>query len=198
MANNTVQCSRCGVFTTVNFVRNVSDSAMAAHYINENGFKVLIGVIQCGSCSRLLAIDDYKVVWPITTTPPPEGVPEIVQESYKDARLAHAAGANIAALMAGRITLERLVRDQKASNYKDLAERQIITPTLFKAADQIRRWANFVGHEDLDPGTFNSEEVEEILGYLGTVLEAVYTHPARVAALARRTREVQQQNERVE
>lgn len=190
--SNSVKCPRCQAFTAFQYARNQGGAFLHTVYGEYDEFNA--GIIRCRACDKPFVVLGTEPVWPLSKKPAPFGVPAQVREAYEDAQIAHAARANIGALMAGRVTLERLMRDKEVSNYKGLADRQLITPILYEAADQIRRWANFVGHEDLDPGTLEHQEVEEILGYLGTVLEAVYTHPAQVAELARRTRELQKQS----
>ena len=94
--------------------------------------------------------------------------------------------------MAGRIALERFLGDKQAKNYKDLMEKQIITPAIYAAVDQLRLWANISGHDDIDVDTFDDKEVEDILDYLGTALEQAYTHQARVDEFVRRTKELRE------
>ena len=134
-----------------------------------------------------------RVVWPLTSLPAPDSVPEKVKEAYEDARRAHAAGANIGALMAARVSLERFLRDKQASNFKELVERQVITPAIYGGVDQLRLWATVAGHDDINVDTFDDQEVEDILNYLGVALEAAYTHQARVDSFVRRTQELKTQ-----
>ena len=95
--------------------------------------------------------------------------------------------------MAARTVLTRLLRDKGATNFKDLVERQIITPSIYGGIDQLRLWAAVAGHDDIDVDTFDDQEVEDILDYLHTALEAIYTHPARVEGYAQRTKELKSQ-----
>ena len=108
------------------------------------------------------------MLWPLTSPKAPDGVPEKVKEAYEDARLAHAAGAKIGALMAARTALLRLLRDKEVSNFKQLVGEQIITPAIYGGVDQLRLWAAIAGHDDIDVDTFDDQEVEDILDYLGT------------------------------
>ena len=107
----------------------------------------------------------------------------------------HAAGAKIGALMAARTTLFRLLRDKEVANFKQLVGQQIITPAIYGGVDQLRLWAAIAGHDDIDVDTFDDQEVEDILDYLGTALEAVYTHQARVDKYVQRTKALKDQTD---
>ena len=137
---------------------------------------------------------EQRAVWPLASPPAPHSVPEKVKEAYEDARLAHAAGANIGALMAARTALERFLRDKQARNFKELVEKQIITPAIYGGVDQLRLWAAVAGHDDIEVDTFDAQEVEDILDYLATALEAAYTHQARVDKYVRRTKSLKRQS----
>ena len=106
-----------------------------------------------------------------------------------------AAGAKIGALMAARTALLRLLRDKEVANFKQLVEQQIITPAIYGGVDQLRLWAAIAGHDDIGVDTFDDREVEDILDYLGTALEAVYTHQARVDEYVQRTKELKDQTD---
>ncbi len=150
--------------------------------------------MECKACERHFVVVGDRAVWPLTSPPAPEFIPEKVKEAYEDARRAHAAGANIGALMAARTVLIRFLRDKQATSFKHLVEKQLITPAIYGGVDQLRLWADVAGHEDIDVDTFDSQEVEDILDYLATALEAVYTHQARVDKYVRRTKELGNQS----
>ena len=190
-----VKCPRCGTYTYnhpidarihITGLSHMADPVPMTY----NG----ISLVSCLSCYHQFVVYIDKAVWPLTSPAAPDGVPEKVKEAYEDARLAHAAGAKIAALMAGRTTLIRFLRNEEAADLKELVERQIITPALYGGADQLRLWAAIAGHDDIEVDTFHQQEVEDILDYLATVLEAVYTHQARVDEYVRRTRELKDQS----
>ena len=153
-----------------------------------------ISVVECGACERQFVVQAGRAVWPLTSPAAPDSVPEKVKEAYEDARRAHAAGANIGALMAARTALTRFLRDKQASNFKELVDRQVITPAIYGGVDQLRLWAAVAGHDDIEIDTFDAQEVEDILDYLATALEAAYTHQARVDEYVRRTRSLKRQS----
>ena len=150
-----------------------------------------VSVVGCGACGQFFIVEGERAVWPLTSPPAPDSVPEKVKEAYEDARRAHAAGANIGALMAARTALLRFQRDKEAANFKELVEKQVITPAIYGGVDQLRLWAAVAGHDDIEVDAFDDQEVEDILDYLATALEAAYTHQARVDKYVRRTKELQ-------
>ena len=193
-----VKCPRCSVYTVnepvvverrVDPVSRASSPLNAFCHITVDG----LSVVECGACRQLFVVEGHRAVWPLTSPPAPANIPEKVKEAYEDARRAHAAGANIGALMAGRTALNRFLRDKKASNFKELVEKQIITPAIYGGVDQLRLWAAVAGHDDIEIETFDTQEVEDILDYLATALESAYTHQARVEEYVRRTRELKDQ-----
>ena len=194
-----VKCPHCGAYTAnepiaveevVIPVERMDPPVRARYSVTTLG----ISAVECRACGLPFVVVGDRAVWPLTSPPAPEFVPEKVKEAYEDARLAHAAGANIGALMAARTALFRFLRDKQAASLKELVERQIITPAIYGGVDQLRLWAAVAGHDDIDVDTFDAQEVEDILDYLATALEAVYTHQARVDKYVRRTKELGNQS----
>ncbi len=194
-----VKCPHCGAYTTnepVVVKRTVTPTKRNFSPL-EARFSLVAGVmsiVQCGGCVELFVVKGQQPVWPLTSSPAPDDVPEKVREAYEDARLAHAAGANIAALMAARTALIRFLRDKAADSFKELVDKKIITPAIYGGVDQLRLWAAIAGHDDIGPDTFDRQEVEDILDYLATALEAAYTHQARVNRFVHRTTELKDQS----
>lgn len=184
-----MKCPRCNAFTPYEPVPLGNGYSL---YAND------MSIVECMACSGLFVVDGRRPVWPLTCPPAPHGVPEKVKEAYEDARLAYAAGAKIGALMAARTTLIRFLRDKNASNFKELVDRQIITPAIYGAVDQLRLWADVVGHEDIDTDTFDAQEVEDILDYLATALEQAYTHQVRVDSFVQRTKQLKDKGQSAE
>lgn len=193
-----VKCPHCGAYTVnqpvvVQAIVETSDRRRAFEALYPIRAKDM-SVVACGACEREFVVAWERAAWPLTSPKAPDGVPEKVREAYEDARLAHAAGANIAALMAARTALFRFLRDKEAASLKQLVEKQVITSAIYGGVDQLRLWAAIAGHDDIDTETFDAQEVEDILDYLATALEAVYTHQARVDAYVRRTKELKGQS----
>ena len=169
----------------------------SAHYYVQTGeHSGNIAVVECGGCSgHFVVTHGYspKVIWPVAGTNVSEDISKRVGEAYKDARLALAAGSKIGALMAGRTTVTRLQRDKDVSSLKELVEQGVLTPALYGGADQLRLWAGIIGHEDISIDDFTQQEVEDVLNYLGVVLEAVYVHQGIVDKLVKRTEQFKDQ-----
>ena len=193
-----VKCPRCNSYTVnapVVIQRYVEPTARHLGSL-EASFPVTAGrvsIVECGACRGYFVVEGERAVWPLTSPPAPDSVPAKIREAYEDARRAHAAGANIAALMAARTALIRFQRDKEASNFKELVDRQIITPAIYGGVDQLRLWADVAGHDDISVDAFEAQEVEDILDYLGIALEAAYTHQARVDKFVSRTKELKDQ-----
>ena len=175
-------------------VRPSSGNNIQAHFplTTYPGLSSALSLVECGGCEKDFLILNNRAVWPLSVPPTPEGVPPKVGEAYKDSRTALAAGAPIAGIMAARTTLIRMLREQGVSQFKELVDKQVLTPTLYGGADQIRGWAGVIGHDDIEVDELQRAELEDLLDYMATVLEAVYTQPARVARFARRTGELKQ------
>ena len=194
-----VKCPHCGAYTAnepvvvrgrVNPADRTRSPLDASYRITTQG----ISAVECMACELCFIVVEDRAVWPLTSPPAPDSVPEKVKEAYEDARLAYAAGAKIGALMAARTALVRFLRDKQVASLKELVEKQLITSAIYGGVDQLRLWAAIAGHDDIDVDTFDAQEVEDILDYLATALEAVYTHQARVDQYVRRTKELRNES----
>ena len=74
-------------------------------------------------------------------------------------------------------------RDQKCTKLNDLAEQGRISKLLAGQANELRLWANVMGHEDVSPDVPSTEDVEQLLRNVDMLLDAVYVQPARLTAL---------------
>ena len=197
---DSVKCPICSVYT-INIPIVVEGLVYPSGNLNNpiHGSYPVVGghisVVQCGACKQIFVVDRGRAVWPLDSPQAPKSVPEKIREAYEDARRAHAAGANIGALMAARTTLIRFLRDKQAENFKELVEKQVITPAIYGGVDQLRLWASVAGHDDIEVDEFDAQEIEDILDYLGTALESAYTHQARVDQYVRRTNELRSRSD---
>ena len=194
-----MQCPNCRVHTTAEPAVVVGPVVLGSFNSGESiaaSYSLAgddISIVTCMACRRYFVVALGRPVWPLASPQAPDNVPEKVKEAYEDARLAHAAGANIGALMAARTAIIRLQRDKQVNSLKELADQQVITHSFYKGVDQLRLWAAIAGHDDIDTSTFGAQDVEDILDCLGSVLETVYTHPARVDKFISRTKELKNQ-----
>jgi hypothetical protein len=158
-----------------------------------------LALLKCGRCSlNYVAYWDFhdqhgETLWPLLVPSVPDAVPDRVAEAFRDALIAQAAGSKIGALMAGRATLERMLRDKGASGYKEMVEKGIITHALYGVADQLRLWASVAGHTSIPLENFSPEEVQLVLDYLRTVLEAAYSHQAAADRFVAKTKALKAQ-----
>ena len=161
------------------------------HLVANSGYSYSLALVECGGCGREFLVEgDSRAVWPLAVPPTPEGTPPKVAEAYSEARMAFAAGAPLAAILAARTTLYRMLKEQAVSKFKDLVP-NVLTSTLYGGAEAVRLWADVGVHGDIEVGEFKPAEVEDLLNYMATVLDSVYTQPARVAGFAKRTAELE-------
>ena len=88
-------------------------------------------------------------------------------------------GGNIGAVLAARMALIRMLRNLKPlgiSKFKDMADKGIITAPLYGAADQVRLWADEIGHEEILEESVDDEDIVVLMEHLTKVLETVYSH----------------------
>ena len=78
-----------------------------------------------------------------------------------------------------------LQREQNVSSLNELKENGIISARLYNQSNEIRLWANMVGHEDVLEAV-TKEDSEQLLTYLEALLNAVYVEPKRLAELAQK------------
>ena len=193
------KCPRCNVIVEIRavltqgivYIREISatrevfaEFPAAVRYdggISQPGYIVAL----CGNCQARFIVEeeDYyhqRVVWPLPNVALDQNIPESLREAVVDAQKAHSIGAELAALMAARTALIRLQREQEVQSIKELVDAGKLTATLYAQADEVRLWANIQGHEDVEPGSIDSEDVEELLSYLQAVLQVLYIEPNRL------------------
>jgi hypothetical protein len=146
-------------------------------------------ILDCHACGgRFMAKmhryqdDNWVPVYPIPQSKVADEIPEPVKDEFKEANLCFAVGAYRASVATCEIALEALWRLQKCKGLNDLKDRGIISESLFNRATEVRLWANIAKHETL-PDAINPEDAEEILRYLGAILESIYVEQARLDAL---------------
>lgn len=88
-----------------------------------------------------------------------------------------------------RMTLIALQRQQEVSSLKELKEKEVISGLQYGQADQVRLWANMVAHEDI-PESIVSEDSEQLLTYLESLLDDVYVKPARLTVLSQKRKQL--------
>lgn len=151
-------------------------------------------ILECQACGKHLVVEkgeyaqegEWQVVYPISHAPVAEEIPEPIKGEFEEASLCFAVGAYRGCLLVCRTVLIALQREQGVSNLKELKDKGTISGTLYEQSNQVRLWGNMVGHEDVLPEAITKEDSEQLLTYLGTLLDAVYIQPTRLAALTQK------------
>ena len=65
----------------------------------------------------------------------------------------------------------------------ELSDKGIISNMLYQQSDEVRLWANVVGHEDFDPDALTPTACEGLVAYIEDLLDAVYVQPTRLTEL---------------
>jgi hypothetical protein len=151
----------------------------ASYMLRSSGYTI----VDCVNCSKEFIAQNVppQVIWPIPMVRVPSEIPEGVRRAFVEAKRAHAVGADVPALLGARTALTRMQREQGCSRIDELAEHGKISRLLAGQANELRRWANMTGHEDVDNPS--PEDVEQLLSYMDLLFDAVYVQPAKLAAL---------------
>jgi hypothetical protein len=147
------------------------------------------GIIVCQACKKLFVAEkkygEWESVYPIMHEPVSQDIPEPMRGELEEANLCFAVGAYRGCLLLCRTALIDLQRHEKVSNLKELKDKGDISDLLYRQADEVRLWANLVGHEVI-VSDVAEDDCEELLNYLGAILDAVYVQPAQLATLTQK------------
>jgi hypothetical protein len=136
---------------------------------------------------------EWSAAYPISQAPVPEEIPEPIKSEFEEAHLCFTVGAYRGCLLVCRTALIALQRERGVSNLKELKDKGAISPMLYGQADQVRLWANMIGHEDM-PEAITKEDAEQLLTYLAAILNAIYIEPKRLAALAQKREQIEKKH----
>lgn len=144
-------------------------------------------IVGCIECSKEFVVQKWPpvVVSPLPRISAPSEMPDDIRRVFLEAKMAHAAGAETAAILAARTALIRMQREQE-SNIDKLAEDRKITRLLAHQANELRLWANVAGHDELPAEIPSPEDVGQLLQYLGELFDTLYVQPARLLELQRK------------
>lgn len=151
-------------------------------------------ILECQACGKRFVVEsgeyteegEWQVVYPIAHRPVAEEMPEPIKSEFEEACLCFAVGAYRGCLLVCRTVLIALQREQAVSSLKELQDKGTISAQLYRQADQVRLWANVIGHEDVLPEAITKEDSEQILAYLEALLDAVYVQPKRLSDLTQK------------
>ena len=212
-----VICPRCGVFTSfspevfigdgmlleesrehMRLYKRVALNAVTAEEPRQDTYAILI----CQACEKRFVAqkekyrDEWSAAYPILHKPVSEDIPEPIKSELEEAYLCFAVGAHRGCLLVCRTALIDMQREQGVSSLQELKDKGIISNLLYGQADQVRLWANMVGHEVVLPEAVTKEDTEHLLAYLGTLLDTVYVQPKQLSALSQKREELKKETKR--
>ena len=154
-------------------------------------------ICECQECGRLYIaakqygyFGDWRAAYPLPIREIVGEAPEDVRHAFEDALKCLAVEAYGGCLLMCRTTIIRLLRDKKAAGLKELLDKEVISGMLYGhygQSDEVRLWANMIGHEDFSLESVTPEAVEELIGYVEALLDATYAEPLRLQGLKQKT-----------
>lgn len=159
----------------------------------EYPYKVSYGIFECQACSeRFVAkkeeYTDWVVAYPLPHKPVDKEIPEPIKSQFEEARLCFVVDAYLGCLLVCRTALIAVQRNKGVANLKELREKGLISNTLYEQANEVRLWANMVGHEDI-PDKVVEDDCEQLLAYMEALLYAIYVEPKRLADLSQKRKQ---------
>lgn len=159
-------------------------------------------VFECPVCNKPVVISEY--VFDVAGTPPerkieyptiavsPEGVPKEIYSAYESAVKTKGIDYSICLLSLRRV-LEMICKEKCAvgrdleKKIDDLIERKILPPMIGDACWIIRQMGNDAAHADkVDVYAY---DVEQVIGYVSTVIDYLYSMPYRVSKMKQKIQE---------
>jgi len=209
-------CPLCGAFTSFSPVQligqgillersgekyTMSEKVMLRAVTDEDYMIVkdtCYAILACQACGKWFVAEkerhgrQWSAVYPIQHKPAAKEIPEPIKGEFEEAYLCFAIGAYRGCLLVCRTALIALQREQGVTSLKELRDKGAISDLLYGQADQVRLWGNMVGHEDI-PEAITRDDCEQLLAYLGALLDAVYVEPKRLAELAQKREQLKGQ-----
>lgn len=164
-------------------------------------------VFECPVCKKPIIISKYsfdianeapesKIEYPAIAVSP-EGVPKNIYSAFESAVKTKGIDASICLLSLRRV-LEMICKEKGATGkflenkVADLVEKNILPPMIGDACWIIRQMGNDAAHADkIDVYTY---EVEQIIGYVATIIDYLYSMPYRVSKMKERIEQRKQPN----
>ena len=211
MGNINILCPHCNTATSLNPVLIQDDHAFMPDRSSERErvyekavvfgikeakypYEVSYGIFECQACSeRFLAkkeeYTDWVVAYPLPRKPVDEEIPEPIKSQFEEARLCFVVDAYLGCLLICRTALIAVQRDTGVTSLQELKGKGLISNILYKQADEVRLWANIVGHEDI-PDKVVKDDCEQLLAYMEALLYAIYAEPKRLAGLSQKRKQL--------
>ncbi len=208
---NKILCPHCNVATSLNPVIIEDDKAFMPDRSTDNSkvyekakvygikwaaysYEVSYGIFECQACSeRFVAkkeeYTDWVVAYPLPHKPVAEEIPEPIRSQFYEAQTCFAVDAYFGCLLVCRTALIAAQRNTGVTSLKELKEKGLISNILYEQADEVRLWANMVGHEDI-PDKIVKDDCEQLLAYMEALLHAIYVEPKRLADLSQKRKQL--------
>lgn len=132
-----------------------------------------------------------------------EGVPPLIDEAYRQARVCLAIGCPDASIAMCRASLDRMTKDKKAdgntlkARLNDLVKKGILKSSIITEALNVREFGNTALH-DLLAEEINSADAEIICEFTKGILYDIYVTPALARKAEERRQKVQKGETKVE
>ena len=162
---------------------------------DESPHHVSYGVFMCQACDKRfvakkhISDPEWVPVYPIPHKSIAEEVPKPIKGEFEEASLCFAIGAHMACAAMCQRTLESLCQDKRVPGLNELLSDGIISEALFKRATEIRLWAGITKHKSVHEPV-SEEDTEELLSYLGNILDHVYVEPKRFTDLIQKRKQL--------
>ena len=221
---NSVKCPKCGSAQVVALEERPSgqeydSSVLGIEYLpSKRGF-IYAGVVGYGSrtmyaiarclndncrISYLVERNYYRNPWEVQSISPSvekigEGVPPLIDEAYRQARVCLAIGCPDASIAMCRASLDRMTKDKKADGstlkvrLDDLVKKGILKSSIITEAINVREFGNIALH-DLLAEEINSSDAEIICEFTNGILYDIYVTPELARKAEERRQWVQKGN----
>lgn len=195
-----IKCPHCAVMTSLIPLRIYDDEAVVhgSHTAEARAItgldedSTLYAIYVCQDCGKrfiakgifirekpnLSRIPQWFPIYPIPTREVSKKIPQPIRGEFEEAALCFSVSAFRACVSMCQRVLESICQEKTVSGLNDLLGNGIISKTLFDRATEIRLWAGITKHKPLTESVA-TEDAEELLNYLDSILNAVYVEPAR-------------------
>lgn len=202
-------CFHCGNTGILNFIGQTqcTDEAIDYHENGEIAHRELLGyedwyVFECPVCNKPVVISQETLSWvdytyrPHIEYPsvavPSEGVPKDIYSAFEAAIRTKGIDYAICMLSLRRV-LEMICKDKGAEGndlekmIDDLIKKNILSPAFADACWIIRQMGNSAAHADKT--TIYAYQVDQVIEYVSTIINYLYSMPFRVSKLKKKVEE---------
>jgi DNA-directed RNA polymerase subunit RPC12/RpoP len=208
-----IKCPHCAVMTSLIplFIKDEEADIVNSHtaavkaITDGDNQRIQYGIYVCQDCGeRFIAKGTYVrgkddrfqilkwfPVYPIPTREVSNEIPKTIKGEFQEAALCFAISAFMACVFMCQRVLESICQDKKVSGLNDLQTNGIISKSLFDRATEIRLWAGITKHKPVIEPVL-TEDAEELLNYLESILNSVYVEPAKYERLKQKRQQIKE------